>query len=61
MKECYFDPAMQAHRVRMRRVYRIQARRDYFKKHRALIILAAAAVVGVLSLAAWRICEWLNV
>lgn len=61
MRECYFDPAMQAHRQRMKQVYKIQRRRDFVKKYSALIVIGAVSVVGVLALAAWRIYECLNV
>ncbi len=55
MRECYFDPAMQAHRQRMKKVYRSQARREFLRKHAALITISALAFAGSAALTIWRI------
>lgn len=55
MKEAYFDPAMQKHKMRMQRVYKWQRVRKYLKKYRVLIASGAASVSMVAALFFWKI------
>lgn len=45
MKECYFDPAMQAHKTRMQSIYRDQRRREFIRKHPLLVASIIASTV----------------
>lgn len=55
MSECYFDPAMQAHKERMQQVYRWQRRRALLKKYRVLIASSAVSISVVAALFVWNI------
>lgn len=55
MRECYFDPAMQAHRQRMQVVYKSQARRAFLRKHAGLLTISALAFAASAALIIWRI------
>lgn len=55
MSECYFDPAMQAHKERMQQVYRWQRRRALLKKYRVLIASSAVSISVVAALFVWKI------
>ena len=55
MRECHFDPAMQAHRQRMQVVYKSQARRAFLRKHAGLLTISALAFAGSAALVLWRL------
>lgn len=54
MRECYFDPAMQAHMARMQKVKKMQSRRLFFKKYKFLFVISAAAFIGSAALIYWK-------
>lgn len=55
MRECYFDPAMQAHKMRMQSIYREQRRAAFIQKHAGKFILLASAVSAVAGFFAGRL------
>lgn len=57
MRECYFDPAMQAHRQRMQVVYKSQARRAFLRKYAGLLTISALAFAGSAALVLWRVLQ----
>lgn len=54
MRECYFDPAMQAHKVRMQRVKKMQSLRLFFENHKFFIATIAAAFLGSAAFLFWK-------
>lgn len=58
MSECYFDPAMQAHKVRMKRAKKMQRRRLFFENHKFLIATLAAAFLGSAAFLFWKFFQW---
>lgn len=55
MKEAYFDPALQKHKERQALIHKWQARREFFERHRSLVIISAASIAGVAALFFWKI------
>ena len=55
MKKVHFNPAMQAHKKRMKQVYRWQRRRSLLMKYRVLIASSAASISMVAALFFWKI------